>query len=68
MVEAINLERYKELSARLPRIEPLSECCGVVLMKPAYVEPLEGRGTLEVDRTCILKCEKCGKLYLSKWD
>ena len=68
MTENITLAEYKKLCSGLPNIHPLSECCGAVLMKPTHVEPLEGRNTLEVDRTCILKCEDCGKMYLSRWD
>ena len=68
MPESIPLEKYKKLAKDLPFVQPLGECCGKPLMKTVQIEPLEGRNTLDVDRTCILKCEVCGKEYLSKWD
>ena len=68
MPETMPLEEYKELTKDLPFVQPLGECCGKPLMETVHIEPLEGRNTLEVERTCILKCSGCGKEYLSKWD
>ena len=68
MTEPISLDEYQELSANIRFVEPLAECCGKPLVETVHIEPLEGRNTLEVNRTCILKCDECGRKYLSKWD
>lgn len=68
MSTEITLSDYRKLTEILPYIQPFSPCCGDILQDTVYVEPLEGRNTLEVDRTCILKCEKCGRQYVSRWD
>lgn len=68
MPTEITLSEYRKLTETLPHIQPYSPCCGHILQDMIYVEPLEGRNTLEVDRTCVLKCEKCGRKYVSRWD
>jgi len=44
-----------------------AKCCGDYLL-PIAMEPLEGRNTLKVDRTCIVKCNTCGSTYVSQYD
>jgi hypothetical protein len=68
MAEELTLSQYRKLAVDLPYIQTFGECCDKALTDTVYVEPLEGRNTLEVDRTCILKCGKCGRQYVSKWD
>ena len=68
MTEQMTLEQYRELTSSLKFIEPLAECCDKPLMEMVYVEPLAGRNTLDVDRTCVLKCTECGRKYTSRWD
>lgn len=68
MTENLTLQQYQEVAVSLPFVQPLSECCGSVLAETVHIEPLEGRNTLEVDRTCMLRCKECGRMYVSKWD
>ena len=42
-------------------------CCGSYL-DVNHIEPLEGRSTLDVERSCILICKKCGRKYISRYD
>jgi len=66
----MELSEYRIIAASLKRVDPVfPECpdCSILLQLDV-VEPLEGRSTLEVDRTCILRCTKCGKRYLTKYD
>ncbi len=67
MTTNISLNDYLSKSKDLPYIEPLEKCCSEP-MELVEVEPLEGRDTLKVARTCIVKCPLCSKLYQSKWD
>jgi hypothetical protein len=68
MTERITLEQYRELTSSLRFVKPLADCCGKPLMETIHIEPLAGRNTLEVDRTCVLKCSVCGRMYQSRWD
>jgi hypothetical protein len=68
MVPKLTLVDYKKLTEKLPYLEPFDECCGSALVETVHVEPLEGRKSSEVKRTCIVECRKCGKRYLTKWD
>ena len=63
----LDLAEYKSNLSDLPEIKPLQKCC-TSFMETVQVEPLEGRNTLEVERSCIVKCSDCGKRYISKWD
>jgi len=63
----LSLEEYKKLSAGLPFAAPFSKCCDQYL-RTLHIEPLEGRNTLEVDRTCILHCTVCKKMFAGPWD
>ena len=67
MTAEINLSDYRAKCLDLQEIEPLQKCC-TSFMEEVLVEPLEGRNTLEVDRSCIVECPDCGKQYVSKWD
>jgi hypothetical protein len=64
----ITLSEYRKLSEGLPFKQPLEGCCEKGFLDTVYVEPLKGRNTLEVERTCIVKCPVCGRQYLSRWD
>jgi hypothetical protein len=68
MPEELALSEYRKLAVDLPHLQPFGNCCSSALLNTVYVEPLEGRNTLEVDRTCILQCPKCEKMYVSRWD
>ena len=68
MTEQITLEQYQEIISSLRVVEPLAECCGKPLTDTVHIEPLAGRNTLGADRTCVLKCSECGRLYRSRWD
>jgi hypothetical protein len=68
MSTEITLSEYRKHAVDLPKIKPFGTCCDETLQDAVYVEPLEGRNTLEVDRTCVLKCGKCGRQYLSRWE
>mgnify|MGYP006896940610 CR=1 FL=1 len=67
MSEELSLEAYRSRSTELDWIEPLQVCCSSPV-ETVWVEPLEGRNTLEVGRTCIVRCPDCGKSYWSRWD
>ena len=67
MQSEISLSEYRSKCGELPEIEPLKKCC-TSIMKVSQVEPLEGRNTLEVDRSCVVQCPDCGKQHVSKWD
>jgi hypothetical protein len=68
VTEQLSLEQYRELTRTLPFVEPIAECCDKPHMETVHVEPLAGRNTLEVDRTSVLKCSECGRMYQSRWD
>ncbi len=68
MTGNISLSEYNELVENLDFIPPFDKCCEDGDLKVVMVEPLEGRNTLEVDRSCVVQCSKCGKRYLSRWD
>ena len=63
----VSLSEYTSMSRDLEYIRPLEKCCSSSL-EVFQVEPLEGRNTLEVNCTCIVKCPDCGRQYMSKWD
>ena len=67
MTTETSLPEYRENISGLAEIEPLQKCCSS-FPDIVQVEPLEGRNTLEVDRSCIVQCPECGKFYVSKWD
>lgn len=67
MTEEFSLEEYRSIRKGLAWIEPLQQCCGSQ-MEMLEVEPLEGRNTLEVERSCIVRCPECGERYWSRWD
>jgi uncharacterized protein with PIN domain len=67
MSEELSLEEYRSISTSLPWIEPLQVCCSSPMEK-VQVEPLQGRNTLEVERSSIVRCPDCGKKYWSRWD
>ncbi len=64
----MTLSEYKDLADTLPPIQPLGVCCSQTVTDTVYIEPLEGRNTLEVDRTCVVECGECGRQYVSRWD
>lgn len=67
MSDELSLKEYRSLCVELTWIEPLQPCC-TSPMEPTQVEPLEGRNTLEIERTCIVWCPDCGNIYWSRWD
>ena len=67
MTTQISLWEYKDMCQDLPEIVSLQACCSKPMEK-VQVEPLEGRGTLETERTCVVMCPECGKRYVSRWD
>ncbi len=68
MADIQSLSEYQELSMNLPLIKPFKGCCASPLVETVYIEPLAGRNPLEVDRTRIVQCPECRKMYLSKLD
>lgn len=68
MKKHLSPNEYADLSSKLDYIQPLHPCCRNDPLEVLHVEPLNGRNTLEVDRTCIVKCDNCGKLYWSDYD
>ena len=68
MSSELSLFEYRELSKELHKLVPFSKCCDAGYPDVIHIEPLEGRNTLEVDRTCTVKCPGCGKQYLTRWD
>jgi hypothetical protein len=36
-------------------------------LEPVHVEPLDGRNEAQVNRTCIVQCPECNKMYTSTW-
>ncbi len=68
MTKNISLTEYNQLIEDLDFISPFDKCCEDGDMKVVIVEPLYGRNTLEVDRSCVVQCSKCEKRYLSRWD
>lgn len=63
----MNLKEYNELASKLSYAPPLAKCCDK-WMGVIHVEPLEGRSTLVVERSCIVKCEVCGGMFRSRYD
>jgi hypothetical protein len=64
----LTLSEYRKLAVNIPYLRPFEQCCTAVPPDTFQVEPLEGRNALEVDRTCIVQCPECKKLYLTRWD
>jgi len=62
-----NLASYINLTKECVPAGMFAKCCGEYL-GPDYIEPLEGRSTFDVERTCILICKNCGKKYISRYD
>ena len=68
MSEQLTLSEYRNIAGTLREFQPFYECCGNVMLDTIYVEPLAGRNTLEVNRTCIMECPTCNRQYVSNWD
>jgi hypothetical protein len=68
MIKEFALQEYRNLASSLPKIEPLGDCCGNVLLETVHVEPLPDRNENQVKRTCIVQCPICNKMYMSTWD
>ncbi len=68
MKKEILPKEYDKLSSKLDYIPPFHPCCKNTTLEVVYVEPLDGRDTLEVARSCIVKCDSCGTLYWSDYD
>ncbi len=64
---ALNLTSYKNLAEECIHAGVFVECCGEHL-DIDHIEPLEGRNTLDVLRSCILICMRCNKKYISRYD
>lgn len=62
-----DLLNYEDQSKGLSFIKPLEKCCGEYL-QVWEVEPLGGRNCMNVDRTCIVRCDKCGRKFISWYD
>ncbi len=67
MAEIQDLSEYKVLVDNLPYIKPFKGCCSSPLVVTVYVEPLAERNPLEFERTCVVQCPECKKLYVSNW-
>lgn len=63
----MDLKEYDKLVNKLNYAPPMTDCCGQ-WMEVLHVEPLQGRSTLDVDRSCIVKCKECGGMFRSKYD
>jgi hypothetical protein len=68
MPDTQDLSEYKEIVTNLPFIRPFKGCCSYPLVETLVVEPLAGRNPLEVDRTCVVQCPECKKIYVSRWN
>ncbi len=64
----ISLTEYNDLIRNLSFLQPLDRCCKERETNVVMVEPMNGRNTLDVDRSCIAQCSEYGKRYVSKWD
>ena len=68
MPELQTISEYQDLATDLPFIQPFKGCCSSPLVVTIYVEPLAGRNPLEFERTCVVQCPECKKMYVSRWD
>lgn len=71
-MELTTLSEYQQKIVNLPHASTFAKCeCGTGLFSAStikYIEPLAGRNTLEIDRTCVIECGECQKQYVSPWD
>lgn len=63
----LTLSEYGDMLKNCERAGVFVECCGEYC-DMTHIEPLEGRNTLQVERTCILICHTCNKRYVSRYD
>jgi len=63
----MTLAEYQEKVKGLNCIKPFEKCCGHYMIC-TEVEPLDGRNTLQVDRSCIVECSECGGKFRSMYD
>ena len=68
MSDIESLSEYKELVISLPFIKPFKGCCSLPLVETLLIEPLAGRNPVEGDRTCVVQCPECKKIYVSSWN
>ncbi len=68
MAHTENLSEYQQLATDLPFIQPFKGCCSTPLVETVSVEPLAGRDPSKINRTCVVQCPECGRLYLSTWE
>ena len=65
----MTLAEYQEKIKSLTFIKPFERCCeDNALLMPTDIEPLEGRNCFDVSRTCIVRCNKCGRKFASQYD
>lgn len=67
MTNNISLTEYNGLIENLSFLPPFDRCCEEAEMNVVMVEPLNGRNTMDVDRSCVVQCSQCGKQYVSQW-
>jgi len=63
----MDYDEYQKKANGLNYAAPLEKCCDNY-MDVVEIEPLEGRNTLKVDRTCIVECSRCNGRYISDYD
>jgi hypothetical protein len=64
----MDLASYRKLAGEcIKKAGIFLKCCEEYL-DTDYIEPLEGRSTFDVERSCILICKKCGRKYVSRYD
>ncbi len=68
MPDLQTISEYQDLAMNLPFIKPFKGCCSSPLVETIHVEPLAGRNPLDFDRTCVVQCPECKKIYVSSWD
>ncbi len=62
------LKEYQDMTSGLKSIRVFGECCDKMPHVIVAVEPLAGRSTLNVSRSCIVECETCETRYVSQYD
>jgi len=67
MEKKLPLSEYRSLAYTLRPIKSLGTCCGNVLLEAIHVEPLAGRSKAQLNRSCIVQCPECEKMFVSKW-